>query len=57
MEHFINNAVSKAMVETKIETDSNSESHVLYNEDRKLLIFGSYFFLYYFVVLFVALKT
>lgn len=54
----------KAMVETEIEIDSNSnsESNVLYNEDRKLLIFtyldciGSYFFLNYFFVLFVTLK-
>lgn len=54
----------KAMVETEIEIDSNSnsESNVLYNEDRKLLIFtyldciDSYFFLNYFVVLFVTLK-
>lgn len=52
------------MVETEIEIDSNSnsESNVLYNEDRKLLIFtyldciDSYFFLNYFVVLFVTLK-
>lgn len=52
------------MVEIEIEIDLNLnlELNVLYNEDRKLLIFiyfdciGSYFFLNYFVVLFVILK-